>query len=78
MEIIPKKRNITYTGYAIVVPEPFDNNLVRIRPSKEAPESLAVFGDLHNAEWFVSHFRIDKKYIIPVIIVRTDKTQVVE
>lgn len=78
MDTTPKQRNITYTGYAVVVPEPYDNNIVRIRPSKEAPESLAIFPDIANAEWFVSHFNIDKKYIIPVVIVRTDRTQVIE
>lgn len=78
MNTEPKKRNITYSGYAITVPEPYDNNLVLIKPHKEAPEALAVFPDLRNAESFVSLFKIDKKYIVPVIIVRTDATQMVE
>lgn len=75
MEKAIKKQ--TYAGYAVTVPN-FDSELIRIRPSKEAPEALAVFDSRANAEWFVSQFHLDHKCIIPVVIVRTDATPVVQ
>lgn len=73
----PKRRNKTYTAYAVITPVPADE-IVRIRPNPEAPEGMAVFDTYNNASAFTAQFRIPSEFIVPVVIVRTDITEVVE
>lgn len=74
----PTNKIKTYSAYAVNVPVPFSDEIVRIRPSQEAPEGMAIFDTYQNAQWFIRMVDLPEDRIFPVTIVRSDGRTVVE
>ena len=78
MKTEPKLRIRTYTAYAVETPFQYSDDILRIRPSAEAPEGLAVFESYANAKWFTDIAGLKEDNIFPITIVRSDGRTVPE